>query len=151
MLWFYITSSYELFYEIFTQLLIFHGLLCLLRKKCTWLNPDFSTYEEKLVQLSYKSLVILLVFSLHNDAQFFYMCTLFVSRSQNMLINPSLKKVSKITQIPTFHFNIVRSFKCSVYVQRFVCKWVPFFNGISTFAGYLMPKLISKNNSSGTI
>ena len=29
--------------------------------------------------------------------------------------------------------------------------FVSLFNGISTFLGYLLPKLFSKNNSSGTI
>ena len=43
--------------------------------------------------------------------------------------------------------NIEMKYYCEIVVCMLVC----LFYGISTFVGYLMPKLLSLKNSSGTV
>ena len=54
------------------------------------------------------------------------------------------------TSLPDF-FPVPVLFKENVFSWYIGLVWFLCFNGISTFVGYLMPKLFSSKNSSGTI
>ena len=58
---------------------------------------------------------------------------------------------SRLNMLPK-NYSLKIIYKCvSVCVCVCVCGLVSLFNGISIFVGYLMPKLFSSKNSSGTI